>query len=124
MRFFHFVEEERPTSVLIQSASKHSRIRRGIAQEQSHGGLILELRHVEAVEMILAAEVFGEGDGDFGFPDTGGADEKERSLRTIRMSQVQFPSLENRANTREDMVLSLDVGFEVRIQIAELAENF
>ena len=50
--------------------------------------------------------------------------EEERSLRTIRVSQAQFPSLENRANTRENMILSLDIGFEVRLQIAEFAENF
>jgi hypothetical protein len=76
------------------------------------------------MEMIQAAEVFSEGDGDFSFPDTGRADEKERSPRTIRMSQVQFPSLENRANTRENVILSLDIGLKVRLQIAELAENF
>ena len=74
--------------------------------------------------MIRAAEVFGKGDGDFGFTDAGGTDEEERTFWAIRMSQAQFPSLENRANTRENMVLSLDIGFKVRLQIAELAENF
>ena len=73
--------------------------------------------------MVRAAEVFGEGYGDLGFADAGGTDEEERTFWAIRMRQIQFPTLENRADTREDMVLSFDVGFEVVLQIAELVEN-
>ena len=76
------------------------------------------------MEMVRAAQVFGESDGDFGFTYAGGTDEKERSLRSIRMSQAQFPSLENRTNTRENVILSFDIGLKVRLQIAELAEKF
>jgi hypothetical protein len=85
--------------------------------------LILKFRHIKAVEVIRAAEVFREGDGDFGFTDAGWTDEKERAFRSIRMSQVQFSSLEHRADARKDMVLSLDVGFKVSLQVTELSEK-
>ena len=85
--------------------------------------MILKLRHVEAMEMIRAAKVFREGDGDFGFTDAGWTNEKERALRPIRMSQVQFSSLENRADAGKDMILSLDVGFKVSLQVTELSEK-
>jgi len=39
------------------------------------------------------------------------------------MSQVQFSSLENRTNTGENVVLPLDVGFEMRLQVTELSEK-
>jgi hypothetical protein len=39
------------------------------------------------------------------------------------MRQVQFSSLEHRADTRKNMILSLDIGFEVMLQITELGEK-
>ena len=83
----------------------------------------MKFRHIEAVEMIRAAEIIREGDGDFGFTDARWANEKERAFRSIRMSEVQFSSLEHRANTRKDMILSIDVGFKVSLQVTELGEK-
>jgi hypothetical protein len=40
------------------------------------------------------------------------------------MRQAQFAPLKNRANPRENMILPLDVGFKVRLHIAELVKNF
>jgi hypothetical protein len=39
------------------------------------------------------------------------------------MCQVQFPSLEHGANARKNMILSSDIRFKVRLQVAELAEK-
>ena len=75
------------------------------------------------MEMIRAAEVFREGDGDFSFTNASRTNEKERSFRAIRMSQAQFSSLEHRADARKDMILSLDVGFKVSLQVTELSEK-
>ncbi len=83
----------------------------------------MKLRHIEAMEMIRAAEVFREGYSDFSFTDPGWTDEKERALRSIRMRQVQFSSLEHRADARENMILSLDVGLKVSLQVTELGEK-
>jgi hypothetical protein len=73
--------------------------------------------------MIRSTEVFREGDGDFSFADTGRTDKKERAFRTLRMSQVQFSSLEHGADARKNMVLSLDVGFKVNLQMTELGKK-
>ncbi len=39
------------------------------------------------------------------------------------MSEVQFSSLEYRADARKNMILSLDVGFKVSLQVTELGEK-
>ena len=83
----------------------------------------MELRHIKTVEMIGATEIVGERNGDFSFTDTSWPDEKERTFWTVRMSQVQFSSLEHGADARKNMVLSLDVGFEVSLQMTELGEK-
>ena len=73
--------------------------------------------------MIRAAEVFREGDSNFGFTDAGWTDEKERTFRSIRVSQAQFSSLQYRTDARKDMILSLDIGFKVSLQMTELIEK-
>jgi hypothetical protein len=40
------------------------------------------------------------------------------------MSKVQFSSAENGANAGKHMILPLDVGFKVSLQIAELGKKF
>ena len=75
------------------------------------------------MQIAFPEKIIGEARCDLGFAYACGADTKNRTFRTIRMSQVQFPSLENRANTRKDMILSLDVGFEVRLQMTEFGEK-
>ena len=73
--------------------------------------------------MIRAAEVFRKRDGDFGFPNAGWTDEEERTFRSIRVSQAQFSSLQYRTNARKDMILSLDIGFKVSLQMTEHIEK-
>jgi hypothetical protein len=73
--------------------------------------------------MIRTAEVLRKSDGDFGFTDAGRTDEKERTFRALRMSQVQFSSLEYGADARENMILSLDISFKVSLQVTELGEK-
>ena len=123
MRLLHFVEEQCSASVRCKGSFEHSGFRPGTSEQKTHRGLILELRHIKTVEMIRAAKVFGEGDSDFSFADSGWTDEKERTFRTLRMSQVQFSSLEHGADARKNMVLSLDVGFKVSLQVTELGEK-
>ena len=123
MSFFHLVEKKCTTRSFVEGPPEHPGISRGTSQEKTNRGLILELRHIEAVEMIRAAQIIREGDGDFGFADAGWTDEEERALRSIRMSQIQFSSLEHRADARKDMILSLDVGFKVSLQVTELGEK-
>ncbi len=84
----------------------------------------MKFRHIKAVEVIGAAEVFREGDSDFGFTNASRTNEKERAFREIWVSQVQFSSLEHGADARKNMVLSLDVGFQVSLQMTELGEKF
>jgi len=92
MRLFHFVEQQRAATVLVQGAAKHSRVRGRTAQKQADRGLVLKLRHIEAVQVIRAAEVIRESYRDLRFADAGGADEQEGAFRPGRMRQVQLPS--------------------------------
>jgi len=39
------------------------------------------------------------------------------------MGQVQFPSLEDGADAGKNMILSLDIGFKVRLQVTELGKK-
>ncbi len=83
----------------------------------------MEFRHIETVKMIRATEIFRKGNSNFSFADTGWTNEKERTFRSIRMSEVQFSALEHRADARKNMILSLDVGFQVILQVTELGEK-
>jgi len=73
--------------------------------------------------MIRAAEKFGERNGDLSFSDARWTNEKKGAFGSIRMSKVQFSSLEHRADARKDVILSLDVGFKVSLQVTELGDK-
>jgi hypothetical protein len=75
------------------------------------------------MQVAFPEKIISEARCDLCFAYAGGADTKNRTLRTIRMSEVQFATLENRAYTRKNMILSLDVGFKIRLQMAEPGEK-
>ncbi len=56
-------------------------------------------------------------------PTPVGPTKRNEPFGRLGMSQVQFSSLEHGADAGKNMVLSLDVGFKVRLQMTELGEK-
>jgi hypothetical protein len=71
-------------------------------------------------------EIIREGESNFVLLTPVGPTKRNEPVGRcgMRMSQVQFSSLEHRADTRKNVVLSLDVGFKVMLQMTELTEIF
>ena len=76
---------------------------------------LLELRHVEPDHRVLVVEqVGGEGLGELGFPDAGGAEEDERADGPVRVLEPGAGAANGVAEGDDRLLLADDALVEVR----------
>jgi len=116
MGFLDFVAKEQTSRRSGETITEEAAIGTIRTEEPLRGVLSREFREVETMETVGAEEEMSAEDRQFGLSHSGRTEEQEAALGTTLRRQTQLDASEARGDRIDDMVLSAQVGAEVRGQ--------
>jgi hypothetical protein len=123
MSFLDFVEQQNASLMPRENVSQASGAPGFVSDEEFHAVQVQEFRHVEAEGILAAEEIAAEFERQFCLPYAGWSEKKERTERLPAGLESKLAALQNRAHTRNDVVLALDSRKQMRFESIQVTEG-